>query len=143
MDGFNNGVFQVAGPGGLFSEPGQLTHLMQHLWDRYKLHLEVLLGTRAGRGQKVPTLDATIKKAPAIHFAEWATQYLTDNRPVETFFSEGNVGLRLTNNVLVVLSPGEEQTKPGTMQQSASFSVTEGRSQPGNEGVSTTSGLRV
>jgi hypothetical protein len=102
---------------------GGLPHLMQYLWDKYTAYLQAELEKK---DNKVP-LDTAKKKAPAIHFAQWATDFLTETRPVETIFIDGNVGVKLTNNDSIAISPGTEIR--GTMQESNAIQVTEGKSQ--------------
>ncbi len=132
----SQGVFQV-GSGDLFDSTlhtqGGLNHLMQHLWDAYCLHLQEEIGKRNAEGKLTVTLDHAKRKAPATDFAKWASDYLKEMRVTESFFIDGNLGVRLTNNVCVAVCPGVEIR--GTMQDSHAIPVMEGRSQPGNNGV--------
>ena len=141
----NSQVFQVQG-GDLFDSTmhtqGGLNHLMQHLWDAYKIHLQDQIETRQKEGKPTVDLTTAVKKAPASNFAEWATEYLKEFRVTESFFIDGNLGVRLANNVCVAVSPGVEIR--GTMQEAAAIQVTEGRSQLGNNGVTGDGGsLRI
>ena len=140
----NSQVFQV-GSGDLFDSQmhtqGGLNHLMQHLWDQYKLHLQEQIEARQKAGKPTVDVETAAKKAPATNFATWATEYLKEFRVTESFFIDGNLGIRLANNVCVAVSPGVEIR--GTMQESGAIQVTEGRSQPGNNGVDNAGGLRI
>jgi len=58
---------------------------------------------------------------PATSFVKWASDFLSVNRVVETFFVDANHGFRLANNDLVVLCPGIELQ--GTMQESYAIPI--------------------
>lgn len=139
-----HGVFGV-NEGGLFDEvmhtQGGLPHLVQHLWDAYTEHLKERLEEKKKRGEAVVTLVQAKLKAPAADFAQFCAAYLMEHRPVENFFIDSNNGVRLSNNAMVAISPGT--VIQGTMQDSGAVSVTEGRGQKGNEGVSPSTSLRI
>lgn len=131
---------------GLFNDiahtQGGLSHLMQHLWDKFCLHLQEQIDERIAKGLPTVSLEAAKSKAPATTFAKWATEYLKEFRVTESFFVDGNLGIRLANNEVMAVCPGVEIR--GTMQDSGAIQVTEGRSQPGNNGVANTGGsLRI
>lgn len=141
----NSQVFGIQG-GELFDSTlhtqGGLNHLMQHLWDAYCLHLKETIDERIEKRISTVNLETAKSKATATHFAKWATEYLKEFRVTESFFIDGNLGIRLANSVCVAVSPGVEIR--GTMQDSAAIQVTEGRSQLGNNGVTGDGGsLRI
>lgn len=135
--GFNDGSFQV-GSSDLFDATahtqGGLPHLIQFLWDEYAKHLDRLLKERAEAGKPAVDLHTAKTKAPATNFAKWASDYLKDNRIVESFFIDGNLGIRLTNTKMVAVCPGLEEIR-GTMQDANAIGITHGRSQADNNGV--------
>jgi len=137
-------VFQVGGSD-LFdsvahSQGGQ-PHLLQFLWDEYWKYLQAELDKRTRQGVAVFTLDEAKRKAPAVGFLKWATAYLAENRAAESFFLDANLGVRLTNNVAVAICPGVELR--GTMQDANAVQVTEGRSQPHQDGIAAGPAFRV
>lgn len=67
-------------------------------------------------------------------FLEFAHKYLDENRTVETFPVDANCGIRLSNNKRCLIHP-PTQAGDGSMQDSGSVGVTEGLTQPGQEGV--------
>lgn len=140
----NDTVFQI-NDSGLFDDiqhtQGGLTHLMQYLWDAYCSYLQEEIDKRKEEHKPVVSLQEAKKKAPASHFANWCTEYLKENRPVENFFIDGNVGVRLTNNMCIAISPGTHIQ--GTMQESGAVPVTEGKSQRDMNGVIDTTSLRI
>jgi hypothetical protein len=139
------GVFGVSG-GGMFDDvnhtQGGMPHLLQYLWDAYCAYLDGLIEKRRARGARtVKGLEEAKRAAPATHFVEWAAAHLKENRVVENFFIDANHGVRLANNACLAVCPGTEVR--GSMQDSGAVAVTEGRSQPGNEGVTPTSVMRI
>lgn len=137
-------VFQMAGSDMFDSAAhtqGGLPHIMQYLWDAYCLHLKEELEKRQAAGKMTVDLPTAKQKAPATDFARWATEHLAENRVAESFFIDANHGIRLSNNSMVAICPGVEIR--GTMQDSNAIQVTEGRSQPHQEGVTTKGGLRI
>ncbi len=114
---------------------GGHVHLIQHLWDQYCLYLQEKIDERIEGRISTVNLATAKEKATATHFAKWASNFLKENRPVESFFVEENCGIRLTNNVLVAIAPGMDTDIRGTMQAADAIQVTEGRSQRGNNGV--------
>jgi hypothetical protein len=134
-------VFQVSGSDlfdSVANTQGGLPHLVQFLWDAYCVYLQEQLDLRRVEGKTTVSLEDAKKKVPAVHFGQWATKYLTENRVAETFFVDANCGVRLTNNKMAAICPGAEIR--GTMQDSHDVAVTTGRSQPGNNGVTDESG---
>lgn len=98
------------------------THMMQYLWDEYCKHLQERIVERK-LGVK---LDEAKKRAPAISFVQWCIQHLDRVRVVETSYSTGNVGLRLTDGASVTLCPKAVEEVRGTMQESHAVSITDG-----------------
>jgi len=136
-----NNVFGVNDQGlfdPIMHTQGGVNHLMQHLWDAYCVHLAEQLDKRKLEGKPTVELAEAKKKAPASNFATWAAEYLKEIRVTESFFIDGNLGIRLANNVCVAVCPGVEIR--GTMQDSGSVAVTEGKSQAGYNGTADTGG---
>jgi hypothetical protein len=131
--------------GGLFDEiahtQGGMPHLMQYLWDEYCKYLEDMIEERRKEGKKILPLKDAKMKAPATHFAQWATDHLKEFRVVENFYIDANHGIRLSNNVCIAICPGT--VIQGTMQDSGAIQVTEGKSQRDMEGVLNTITLRI
>lgn len=120
---------------------GDHPHIMQYLWDAYLAYLEAEGQERAAKGQTVLPIAQAKTKAPATHFVLWAANHLRDIRAIESFFVDGNVGVRLNNNKTIAISPGVEIR--GTMQDSGAVAVTEGRSEIGNNGVTDTDAMII
>lgn len=118
---------------------GGLMHLTQFLWDKYCEYLQTEIDARVEK--KLPTvpLDAAKKRASAVHFVQWAADYLAEHRPAETFFLDHNLGLRLTTGETLALSPGIDVR--GTMQDAGDVAIMEGKSQ--QDGVTTHSSVRI
>lgn len=116
-----------------------LPHLMAALHDAYRRQVQNELLKRKAAGQKVRSLEEALQRAPYAHFLAFCERYLSVNRPVETFAVDMNVGMRLSNNQRVCVSPGHAQVQ-GMMQDSGAVQVTHGRSQPGLDGVVEDSG---
>lgn len=124
-------------PEGLF-DPHKYTtagqpHLMEYLWGQYRFSLAAKLSARAEAGQPVTTLDEAVARAPASHFFAFCVAHLLANRPVNSFFADTNLGVVLASNTRVVVSPGFDLR--GSMQDAKAVGVTDGLSQPGNDGV--------
>lgn len=120
---------------------GGMPHLMQFLWDEYVNHLKAQIESRKANKQPTVEIDEAIKRAPASAFAKWAADYLRENRMMQHFFVDENHGILLSNNRSVVLSPGIDIR--GTMQDAGAVGVTQGRSNPGNNGVTSDTTLRI
>lgn len=106
---------------------GNQPHLMQYL----RLEFVAALTRKAEKDS--PEVDpdkiaAAVAKAvartTADQFIRWASAFMKVNRGVETTFIDANMGIRLTNNAIVALSPGIEIR--GTMQDDHSVGVTKG-----------------
>lgn len=108
-------------------------HLIEHLWGKYRAHLQELIDERKKTKPDTVTVDEALKRATAAHFMAFCTQYLSVNRPVTNFFVDMNHGLVLSNTARVVVSPGFDLR--GTMQSAGAVGVTAGVSQPGMNGV--------
>lgn len=129
-------VFQMTGSDMFDSiqhTQGGLNHLIQYLWDKYVEHLKEAVEKMQATARPVVNLEMAKKKAPATHFAKWCADYLKENRVTESFFVDGNLGMRLTNSDTMVICPGIEIR--GTMQDSGAVAVTEGKSQNNKNGV--------
>jgi len=107
------------------SQPVQdVPNLLTHLRDEYAL--------AAGAD----------KSAEVSEFLRWAHAYLSEHRPVENFAADSNHGIRLSNNVRVLVCPKMEDLR-GTTQDAGAVSINTGQSQAGQEGVSNTDSQRV
>lgn len=120
---------------------GGMPHLMQFLWDEYTAFLKSEIEIRRQAGKATVDIAEALQKVPATVFAKWAADYLRDNRMVQNFFVDENHGIMLSNNRTVVLSPGIDIR--GTMQDAGAVGVTHGRSNPGNDGITKDTTLRV
>lgn len=67
-------------------------------------------------------------------FRDWAVRYLAEHRTVENFPADNNIGIKLSNNKLMLVHPPTDAGS-GDMQDSGAVPVTEGRTQKGQEGV--------
>ena len=128
-------AYQVMG-NGLFGTTnhtqGGFSHLMQHAWDEYVKHLAKLLEEKKRKGQKVVSLEEAKKRAPATDFAEWFTAYLDKCRPVDTFFVDNNVGIRLNNGIRLAVSPTGDAAEP-ERPDSGAVAITEGKDDDAGE----------
>lgn len=77
------------------------------------------------------------------NFVEFARKYLDEHRTIETWPADSNLGIRLSNNVRLILHPGTGVESTGAMQDSGAVQITEGQSQPGQEGVIGDGSVRV
>lgn len=105
------------------------THLLQHLWDAYSAHLVAEIATRRSNGYRAVDIDEAKRRVPATAFLKWAATYLKDNPVVESFFIDGNSGVRLSNGSRLAVCPGGVER--GSMQSSEAVAVTQGLSQVG------------
>ena len=119
--------------GAIAHTQGGMQHLIQHLWDEYLVSLESAIEERKKAGRAMVTIEKAKKLAPAADFIVFASKYLAEHRPVETFYVDANMGIRLSNQTCVALSPGADIR--GTMQDANAIGVTEGRSQANLNGV--------
>lgn len=92
---------------------GNMPHLLQYLWDNYLAYLAKTNGDKK--------IDET--KIKAIDFMMWAITQLQTTRAIESFFIDGNVGIKLTNNTTLAISPGVDIR--GSMQESGYVPVTD------------------
>lgn len=120
--------------------PGQgadLPHLIQHLKNKFVEHCNA---------QNTSTHPAAKSVAPAYHSAEefwdFCADYLANNRTVENWPADRNIGIRLSDNNRVLVHPATKAGS-GEMQDSGSIAITEGLTQPGQEGVSGTQAKHV
>ncbi len=112
MDDFDENV--IAGQGGR-------PHLIAFLWDRYTHYLQRQIDEKQAAQQKTLTIVEATQKAPALHFVEWATDYLLRNRVVNVFTLDANVGLRFASQAEVALCPGIDVR--GTMEDDPGVAV--------------------
>ena len=110
----------------------------------------ILDSTRAGETEdEVPivgSVEEALKKAPATSFRAFCDDYLARNRPVQQFPADANVGIMLSNNIRVVVSPrlpGEFAGYGGSMQHSGDIKISTGESQPGLDGVVQEGGIKI
>lgn len=104
-------------------QPQEIPNLISHLQSEYAMQVG---------GAEASAADP---------FVAWALDYLNTNRPVENFPVDHNHGVRLTNNVRVLVCPGEDLR--GTTTDAGAVGITTGESQKGQEGVSDAGGHRV
>jgi hypothetical protein len=80
----------------------------------------------------------------AYPFLNYAVSYLDVNRAIQTFPTDNNLGIVLNNQQHCTLSPPVplEQLQ-GTMQESVSIGVMEGKSQPRLQGVTPSGALPI
>ena len=116
---------------GFSSMRGQadVPHLIQFLKDEFVKYLE--------KGGKGPAETQTAQL-----FWEFAAEYLEKNRTVENWPADANIGVRLSNNMRMLLHPATAEGT-GQMQDSGAVGVTEGQTQSGQEGVIDGQGKRV
>lgn len=105
--------------------PGAIKHLLQHLWDAYLAHLDDRIRERTKEGKASRPLGQAARAAPARSFLEFAAAYLAEQRVVESFPLDFNLGVRLADNTLLSLCPPADVA--GTMQGGVSVAITEGR----------------
>lgn len=137
------GMPAMPGVAGLYDlEPlaaaGHIPNLFDMLWTAYTRHLKLKLDERRASGHKVVSLEDALKNAPASHFLQFCTNYLTEHRPVQQFPADANLGFMLSNNVRALLCPAVSYGyagQGGQMQDSHDVGVTRGHSQPGLNGV--------
>lgn len=108
-------------------------HILQYLFQEFAKHVAAQIEERKKNKKPTVELSAAMAKMPMTRFLTWAKQHLTEVRPVNTFFLDENIGVRLSNNRNIAISPGIEIR--GTMQNAGAVAVTRGASQEGNEGV--------
>lgn len=123
------------------SSQGGLPHLIEHLWSEFTKALAETRTKEEAAGVKVPPIIEITQRATATSFVKWASEYLKVFRPVENFYVDANHGLRLSNNVLCVVSPGLDVR--GTMQEAHAIGVTHGKSQHGQDGIAPGGGLDI
>jgi hypothetical protein len=93
-------------------------------------------------GEKVPTLMQHLQQLAEDHgrdgtvaeFIEFCNEYLDRHRTVQTYPADANIGIVLANNVRLLVHP-PSGAGMGGMQNSGAVDVTEGKTQPGQEGV--------
>lgn len=123
------------GPDPLFNPlvhtQGEMPHLVELLVAEYREHIRRHNG-QLPVGQAPLDAEKTIRLArPLLNFFE---AYLNTYRPVQAFPVDMNYGLVLSNSQRCAVSPGTAQLQ-GTMQNSGSIGVTQGVSNPGQDGV--------
>ena len=109
-----------------------LPHLLAYLVQQYRAHVQQINITRQAQGQPLADPEATLRAAQPV--MEFFTQFLTHHRPLQVFPIDMNYGVLLDNNDRIALCPGVTDIQ-GTMQDSGAISLSDGRSQPGQDGV--------
>lgn len=112
--------------------PGQgadLPHLIQHLKNKFVEHCQT---HQLGH----------VNRMSAEEFWDFAADYLAKHRTVENWPADRNIGIRLSDNNRVLVHPATKAGS-GEMQDSGSIAVTEGLTQPGQEGVDSTAAKHV
>lgn len=104
------------------------THFTQYAIDEYRKYLE---GVIAERKLSV-TIEEAMKRATLTSFATWLVGHLDKVRVVETSYSTGNVGLRLTDGAAITLCPPAVEEVRGTMQESHAVGITDGSIKSGD-----------
>lgn len=105
------------------SNSGQ-TYLSQYLWDAYMLHLEE---TFQKKGKPPGYAKEAVKFIPATHYAKWVHAFLDRNRAVEVVNSGGTIGVRFSNNAIVLISPPSASDSAGSMPDSPAIQVLDGK----------------
>jgi hypothetical protein len=111
------------------STTSNLPHLMELLLAEYRTYLTSEIEKKQAAGQRTISIAEALTVAPFNNFFNFCVRYLTINRPVENFFVDMNHGLKLSNNVSVVVCPGVNPQ--GQMEDSGAVNITTGLSQPG------------
>lgn len=119
---------------------GGLPHLVEFLVAEYRQLLRQANETRQAQGQALLDPEAVLKSAkPLLDFFK---AYLKTNRPVQVFALDANYGVILSNNARVAIAPGTPLIQ-GTMQDSGAVQVSQGMTQPGQDGVVPVNNYRV
>lgn len=108
---------------------GGLPTLVQVIEQALNKDIQERLERLKADGRKVITLEQARRRVTLAMFGKFAADYLAENRVVEVFAVDANVGLVLSNHVRCVVCPGTDVA--GTMQESGAVGVTSGRSQAG------------
>ena len=122
---------------GLPGQGADLPHLIQHLKNEFVKHAAAKMGS-----EPTEMKSRAVEKWPAKEFWDFCADYLANNRTVENWPADRNIGLRLSNNTRVLVHPAT-RAGSGDMQDSGSVPITEGQTQPGQEGVSGTQANHV
>jgi hypothetical protein len=110
-----------------------MPHITAHLLAEYREWVNQANLTRQGQGQTPVDPEEQIRAAqPLLDFFE---NYLKVNRPVQNFPVDMNVGMMLSNNKRICISPGIEGIQGSMQEDSGAIGITDGQSQPGQEGV--------
>lgn len=137
----------MSGIGGQPFDAGGINGLVATLWAAYEDSVRVRLDDMRAAGHRTAEFKDAIRRAPATDFFKFCQDYLAENRPVQTFAADSNVGFMLSNNVRAVLSPpleGEFRGYGGYMQDAGDVGITRGSGQPGLGGVvGGDSGLKI
>lgn len=107
---------------------GGMPHLMQYLWDQYREFLRHQIERKTLEGKRTIPLEEALRRAPATSFVAFAADFLGEQRIQELFPLDANYGVRLANGDYVAICPGTDIQ--GTMQESTSIDVMEGKSRP-------------
>lgn len=108
-----------------------LPHLIAYLVGQFRAHVQRTNQEIPKEEERIAGEELIERAQPLLDFFE---QFLTQNRPVEIFPIDMNYGVVLDNNDRIALCPGITDIQ-GTMQDSGAVAISDGRSQPGQEGV--------
>jgi len=104
--------------------------LLDHLHEKYKEQ-------RAYKDDPILKIEDPVER-----FLAFCTQYLDTHRTVQTWPTDANIGIVLANNTRLLIHP-PSNAGMGGMQNSGAVDVTEGQTQPGQEGVIPGDGRKI
>ncbi len=127
------------------SQQGGVPDLFSLLESEYKRWLDLKIRERRASGKPTLSLEEALKKAPHSSFVNFCKEYLAQNRPVQQFPADANLGFMLSNNLRAVLCPhsGGHVGYGGGMQGAGDVQITRGESQPGMHGVTDGGGIGI
>lgn len=105
--------------------PGGAPHLLALLWDLYRRHLGDQLAALTAQGKKVRSLERVLETVPATSFIAFSAAYLDQNRVVDSFFADSNLGIRLTDHRRFLVCPPVRR-RPGALDRTASVPIMDG-----------------
>jgi hypothetical protein len=102
--------------------------LLEHLWELYSQHLRAVRLERKGQGRAVVSQGEALRIAPATAFISWAQAYLRENPPAESWYHEGNLGMRLTDGAAVTISQQDSpEVSTGEVLDAGAVAITDPR----------------
>lgn len=106
------------------TNPGAANDLIAYLWSRFEDHLQDLVEKRNTETPHKPLTPEKAKQTVlASTFVQWASEYLSKNRVVETMISRGECVVRLADNSLVQVCPGGDSHRDGWVDTSGAVPV--------------------